>query len=119
MSLYALDSKERLVLVKFGRVLSIDDIASYVAELSVDPEFNRNFSEIVNLTEVEELQLSAEHALDLADVVDPFCIGAKRAFVARTEAQVHAARMHQVLRNDISNTRIFASLSDAKKWIAS
>jgi hypothetical protein len=114
---YVVAPEERLVSVTFGKSVCIRDIESYATALRADPLFEPGFSEIIDLSEVEELQLDAEHALDLADHVDPFSIGARRAFVARSSVQIHAARMHQLLRNDERNTRIFAFFADAKSWI--
>jgi hypothetical protein len=115
--MYILLPEQRLVLVTFGRQLSIRDVKNYVSALSADPLFGEDFSEIVDLSEVEELDLSSEHAIDLADLIDPFRSGVKRAFVARTKVQIHAARMHQILRNDQENIRIFSSLAEARQWI--
>ena len=114
---YSISPEKRLVSVKFGKRLSFREIDGYAAGLRVDPRFDPGFSEVVDLSGVEELKLSAQEALRLADLVDPFLIGARRAFVARSQVQIRAARMHHLLRDDASNTRIFSSLSDAMKWI--
>lgn len=106
-----------MVFVKFGKRLSASDVEGYVTGLLADPLFSPDFSEIVDLSEVEELELSSDHALDLADMVDPFSRQAKRAFIARTKVQMHAARLHQVLRNDDENIRIFSSLREAQQWL--
>lgn len=109
--------EERIVSVTFSKHLSIRDVEAYVAALRVDPLFDSSFSEIVDLTRVEDFRISPEHTLMLADIVDPFSADVRRAFVARTEPQIHAARMHQVLRNNHEGIRIFSSIADAKKWI--
>ncbi len=114
---YDLSPQEQMVSVKFGKRLSVCDVERYVTNLLADPLFKSGFSEIVDLSDVEELDLSSEHALDLADMVDPFSSHAKRAFIARTRVQIHAARLHQVLRNDEENIRIFSSLSEARQWL--
>ncbi len=114
---YDLSSKERMVFVKFGRLLSAGDVEDYVQGLLADPLFRPDFSEIVDLSEVEELDLSSDRALALADQVDPFASQAKRVFVAQSKVQIHAARLHQVLRNDDENIRIFSSLAEARQWL--
>jgi hypothetical protein len=116
---YQLSPEERLVSVTFSAQLSIRDIEEYVAALCAHPLFDPTFAEIVDLTQVEEIQFSPEDTVVLADVVDPFSTGARRAFVARTGPQIHAARLHQVLRGDQDNIRIFPSIADAKRWINS
>jgi hypothetical protein len=115
--MYKLSPQKRLVSVKFGRQLSFYDVQSYAERLSADPRFDSGFSEIVDLSDVEELTMSPEEIMRLADMADPFRAGAKRAFVARTDIQIRAARMHQLLRNDQMNIRIFGSLEEAEEWI--
>ena len=116
-SVYELSPEKRVVSVKFGKRLSVRDVEGYVTALMADPSFIPDFSEIVDLSNVEELDLSSEHAITLADMVDPFCSRAKRAFVAQSRVQIHAARLHQILRNDERNIRIFASLAEAQEWL--
>ena len=115
--MYTVFPESRLVSVKFEKRLSIEDIQSYVSALGKDPLFDCSFSELIDLRDVEELDMSSDNALSLADVVDPYAAGVKRAFVARSEMQVHAARMHQILRNDEENIRIFPTLEEARQWL--
>ena len=86
-----------------------------VRGLRRNPLFRPNFSEIVDLTDVEEVDLQADEFLKLADVVDPFSLDSKRAFVARTSGQKHAARMHKILRSS-RNIEIFATMEEAEEW---
>jgi len=92
------DPRRRLVAVKFGKKLTVADIERYSRHLQSNPSFQPNYSEIVDLSEVEELDLQADEFLRLADEIDPFSSEAKRAFVVRNSVQNHAARMHKVLR---------------------
>ena len=69
--------------VKFGKKLTVGDIERYAALLRANPLFRPGFSEIVDLSEVEEFDPEADEFLKLADKIDPFSIDAKRAFVAR------------------------------------
>jgi hypothetical protein len=82
------------------------DVERYAILLRANPLFRPDFSEIVDLTEVEEVSLQGEEFLRLADKVDPFSYDAKRAFVARSSVQNHAARMHKILRTQ-RNIEIF------------
>ncbi len=109
--------EKRVVSVKFGELLSVRDVRDYAAALIANPLFEPDFSEIVDLTDVKELGLSSEHAIHLADLVDPFSLQAKRAFIAKSRVQMHAARLHQILRNGEQNIRIFSSLAEAQAWL--
>jgi hypothetical protein len=111
------DPGRRLVTVKFGKKLTFGDIERYANRLRLNPSFEPDYSEIVDLTEVEELDLQADEFLKLADKIDPFSPMAKRAFVARTSVQSHAARMHKVLRTQ-RNIEVFGSMEGAERWVA-
>jgi hypothetical protein len=115
--MYKVIPEEQLVSVKFGSRVTIHDIARYANELAADPRFDANFSEIIDLSGVEEFQIRSEEAMALADKIDPFSLQARRAFVACTEAQFHTARMHQLLRGTGKNIRIFSSVLEAREWI--
>jgi hypothetical protein len=113
---YVLDPAKRLVAVKFGKKMTVADIERYAKLLQSNPSFQPNYSEIVDLTGVEVLDLQAEEFLRLADEIDPFSPDAKRAFVVRNSVQNHAARMHKVLRTQ-RNIEIFRSVEEAERWI--
>jgi len=116
---YKLSAQKRLVSVKFGPRLSFPDVRRYAENLRSDPRFDSGFSEIVDLGNVEELTMTPQETMRLADLADPFRPGSKRAFVAATDLQMRAARMHQLLRNDEINIRIFSSMKEAVEWIES
>ena len=112
------DPGRKLVSVKFGKKLTFGDIERYAKRLLLNPSFQPDYSEIIDLTEVQELDLQADEFLKLADKTDPFSPVAKRAFVVRTSTQHHAARMHKVLRTQ-RNIEIFRSIEEAERWVAS
>ena len=111
-----MDPGKKLVVVRFTRKVTVEDIARYANMLRANPEFRPDFSEIADMTDVEEIEMQGEDFLKLADQIDPFSIEAKRAFVARSSVQRHAARMHKLLRSD-RNIEIFPTFEDAEGWI--
>jgi hypothetical protein len=113
---FQIDVERRLVRVRFSERVTADEIASYAKELRVHPDFNPSFAEIIDLREVTGLELIASDFLRLADQADPFSREAKRAFVVQTSLQNHAARMHKILRGDLS-IAIFHSPEEAENWI--
>ena len=115
---FTIDSSRRLVIAKFGGHLTAADIQTYAKDLRQHPSFHSSFSEIADISSVEELPLEAPDFLRLADSVDPFSVESKRAFVARTSSQKHAARMHKILRSQ-RNFEIFQTLEEATRWITS
>lgn len=114
---FTIDADRRLVIARFGKRLTATDIQTYVQALCDHPSFNPSFCEIADISDVKELPLEAPDFLKLADSVDPFSIESKRAFVAKTNVQKHAARMHKILRSQ-RNFEIFQTLEQAKRWIA-
>ena len=112
------DSERHLVIVTFGKKLTLQDIQQYAQRLLTNPLFDASFSEIVDLTQVEEVDLQGDDFLKLADKVDPFSDQAKRAFVARNSVQNHAARLHKVLGTG-RRIHIFRSMEEAEQWIRS
>jgi hypothetical protein len=115
---FDIDVEKRTVSVRFAKKVSVMDIRIYAERLRAHPEFNREFSEVVDLREVEDLELKAPDFLQLADEIDCFSAGSWRAFVVHNSIQNHAARMHKILRFE-GNVRIFSSLEDAQAWIDS
>jgi len=115
---FHLDVERQLVTVNFGTRVTAEEIGQYGQKLRDHPLFKPTFSEIADLREAEEIDLQADEFLNLADEVDPFSPQAKRAFVARTPTQNHAARMHKILRSQ-RNIEIFQTLEDAERWIRS
>jgi hypothetical protein len=113
---YLLDSARRLIFVKFRKKVTVRDIEKYAGSLRADPRFKPDFSEIVDLSGVAELDLQADEFIRLADEIDPFSVQARRAFVARDAVQNHAARMHKILRSH-RDFSIFRSVEEAERWI--
>jgi hypothetical protein len=115
---FKVDSEQKLVIVRFGKTVTVGDIERYATRLRENPAFQPLFSEITDLRDVEKLDLNAREFLRLADEVDPFSHQSKRAFVVRNAVQAHAARMHKILRTQRS-FEIFQSLEEAEHWVSS
>ncbi len=113
---YAIDAERCVVYVRFGCRLGLAEIEFYARALAANPHFSPKYSEIVDLTAVKDLQLDAEAAVSLADRIDPFDLASKRAFIATSAPQVHAARMHQILWSEKS-IKIFDSEAAAREWL--
>jgi hypothetical protein len=113
---YTIDTERCVVYVRFGQRLSLVEIELYAKALAANPLFSPTFSEIVDLTAVKDLQLDAEAAVSLADQVDPFDLTSKRAFIATSTPQLHAARMHQILWSE-KFIKIFDTEAAAREWL--
>lgn len=114
---HVVDPNHRTVFVKFGKKLTLSDLSAYVKLLKSDPRFSPDFSELVDLRDVDLIQLEAQDFVALADRIDPFSPNARRAFLVSNSTQDHAVRMHRILRPE-GEIRTFYSLEEAKQWIA-
>jgi hypothetical protein len=113
---YRIDVPKACVLVRFAARLTFREIYEYALRLRGDPLFSPSFAEIVDLREVEEILLTPAELTKLADEVDPFDPKSKRAFVVKTQEQIHAAKLHGMLRIQ-DNIRVFFSIGEAEDWI--
>ena len=114
---YAIDLQNRFVFVKFTGRMTFDDIEDYALHLRANPRFSPSLSEIIDLRDVEKVELSPKQAMNLADRVDPFSLGSRRAFVAQSQAQINVSHMHRILRPEGDNIRVFFSIDEARRWI--
>lgn len=114
---FVVDVEHRTVIVKFSKTLKAENIERYVQQLKVNAAFEPTFSEIVDLSRVERVDLRGEDVLRLADHVDPFSFDSKRAFVTKDSAQAHQARMYQISRMSKDKIRSFRSVEEAERWI--
>ncbi len=116
---YSIDTAARLVSARIEGILTFGRIVHYASSLRTDPRFSPAFSELVDLRGVESVHLAAHEIMMLADDVDPFSSKSKRAFVAQSEAQIHVAQFHRILRPESSTIRVFFSMDEARQWIES
>ena len=114
---YSIDLQSRFVFVKFTGRMTFHDIEDYALDLRANPRFSPVLSEIIDLRDVEDVELSPKQAMTLADRVDPFSLGSRRAFVAQSQAQINASHMHRILRPEGDNIRVFFSIEEARRWI--
>ncbi|MGB9233853.1 MAG: hypothetical protein WCC04_05520 [Terriglobales bacterium] len=114
---YSIDAVAWVVSWRVDGTLTFSKIVNYASSLCADPRFSPAFSEIVDLRLVKSVHLNAREAMILADKVDPFSLKSKRAFVAQSEAQIHVAHLHRILRAESKTIRVFFSVDEARRWI--
>ena len=116
---YRVDADHGRVYVRFAGKLTVDLIGRYTDALRDNQGFEPGWSEIVDLRKVEEIEISAEETIALADQVDPFSLSSRRAFVVSNELQRHRARMQQLLRSPSKTIGIFNTIGEAEAWVSS
>ena len=116
---YSIDTAARVVSARFEGALTFGRIVHYASSLRADPRFSPAFSELVDLRGVESVHLTTDEIITIADEVDPFSLKSRRAFVAQSEAQIHVAQFHRILRPESSTIRVFFSMDESRRWIES
>lgn len=92
---YKIDPENTRVYVRFAGKLAAADIERYANALRKELSFEPGWSEIVDLRAVEQIDISPDQSIALADTFDPFSLSSRRAFVVANDQQRHAARMQQ------------------------
>ena len=114
---YHIDAEHECVYVSFTGRLTAAEITRYTNILRNHPGFDAGWSEIVDLRAVEEITITPDESIALADTFDPFSLSSQRAFVVANEPQLHRARMQQVLRGPSKTIGIFETLEEAEQWV--
>jgi hypothetical protein len=115
--LYSIDAENRLVRTNFTGVVTNNDVLEHTKQLREEPAFDPRLSELVDLTEAEEVRLTYADFESL-EGVDPFSQEAKRAFVVPTGTHIFAlTRMFQGMRGQSAKINIFSNVPDALAWL--
>ncbi|MGA7926223.1 MAG: hypothetical protein WCA20_09515 [Candidatus Sulfotelmatobacter sp.] len=101
--------------VRFDNEVTVQDVVQYLESLKVDPAFDPDFSELVDLTQVMSSQVDFRAAMMLADEVDPFSRKARRAFAAPRAATFGTVRMYQVVRVDDGSIAVVRTMMHEAK----
>ena len=113
---WIVDSKNRIVIAKFGGRLTIAEAEHYADDLRNNTAFDPSFSELADMTEVEDPQINYASAAQFARERDPFSHESKRAVVAPKRAMYETAKMYKLIRKD-ENIVLFKTVDEAKDWL--
>jgi len=115
---YSIDANRRLIVVRAYGVLTEADVTRVREQIRVDPGFNREFDQLFDARDVEDIALSKEGMARLADtsILAP---EVRRAFVAKTTLQYGMARMFTAVSEQRQHiTQVFRELEQAEAWLA-
>jgi hypothetical protein len=115
---YTIDAKRRLIIVRAGGVLTEGDVIRVREQLRDDPAFDREFDQLFDAREVEDIALSKDGMSRLADtsILAP---AVRRAFLAATTLQYGMARMFKTFSEQRQHTtQVFRELEEAELWLA-
>ena len=114
---YRIDADRRFVLTRAWGTLASGDIAQHRVRLRADPAFDAEYSQLVDLRAVTEVEATPEEIAFLAR--DPlFAAGARRAIVAASPAVFGLARMFGTYAESAEqNVHVFADMDKACAWL--
>ena len=117
---YKIDKERRIVLSTGSGIVTKDDLMGHQDRLLEDPDFDRSFCQLWNLTQVTGAKVKATDVEIMArrDVFSPL---SRRAIVVATDEHYGLARMFQIHRelSGEQGIRIFRNLDDGLDWIFS
>ena len=116
---YSIDKERKLLTCTGWGRLTLIEAAKLQKEFMDDPDFRRDFHQIIDLTAVADLILKPAELRELA-IKAPFQEGSRRAIVVKNKVEYGIARMTQAYR-EISGgrdeIRIFEDRDEALQWL--
>ena len=114
---YSLDLAHRLLVVKAWGVLVDDDVHAGRQELLDHPDFDRDFGQLFDAREVDEVQFSVEVMGRMAQS-SILARESRRAFLATTPYQYRMACLFVTLAQPYQpNVQVFRDLDEALSWL--
>ena len=115
---YEIDKERRLVTSTASGVITLPEVWAHQEKLEKDPDFDRNFAQLLDITQVTKLDLSSEDIRSVAGS-NLFASNPRLAIVASSNFLYGLARMFQILRemNGKVGIRVFRDRDEALAWV--
>jgi len=115
---YKIDKERNLVLTTGYGFITKEEIITLQDEMSNDPEFDSNFSQVADFSQLTntDITIADVHTFAQRDV---FSIHSRRAIIVKGELAFGFAKIFEVCRQLIGATgiRVFRNLDEAFEWI--
>ena len=116
-SSYFIDPVRRLVIISADGVMLGSELLAEQRHLASEPLFERDFSQLFDLTQVTEARVTAEDVRAMA-AATAFGPKARRALIVSEPLVYGLSRMFQLLLDERGGTlRIFTDRSEAEAWL--
>lgn len=114
---YFIDKEHRVVFSTGAGVLTREDLVANEDKLLKDPDFDPTFSQIVDFTQVSQVDVKPEDILFLAER-NIFSPKSHRAVIAGNDLVYGLARMYEMIRDSKGETevRVFRDRDEAIAW---
>jgi hypothetical protein len=115
---HSIDKQRRLVLTTAEGCVTFDDVTEHQDRLLADPDFDLNFDQLIDMTNVTTLDVSADGARMIAHrrIFSP---KSRRAIVATKPHIFGMGRMMEIYHEDVeyAEVEVFHSIDEALKWL--
>jgi hypothetical protein len=117
---YKIDKGQRLVLTTASDVFSFADALEHKDKLLKDPDFDPDYSQIINFSQITRIDITAEEINAFAQF-NIFSPQSRRAIIAPGDVAYGMSRMFSVLREQYGEKgiRVFRTLDEALEWVFS
>jgi hypothetical protein len=115
---YNIDKKRRLVMTTATGVVTKEDILGHMDRLSKDPDFDAEFSQLADFTQIAAVEFGPEDVREFAER-NIYSSRSRRAIVVKDDLQYGLARMFEIHRELKGETgiRVFRTFEEAMDWI--
>jgi hypothetical protein len=115
---YKIDKSKRIVFnIAYGN-LTDQDVFKHQDKLRNDPDFDPSFSQLVDCTNVTQIDGLSLKAISVLADRDPFGLGSQRAFVAPHNPDYDVFRLYELLTTVHEDVVIvFREMSEARKFL--
>lgn len=116
---YEIDESGELVRLRLYGEVSNPDLLDADLALRSDPEFQKHFDELVDMSDATEGTLTVGAIRQLVSRPPLFSTSSRRAIVVRTDLGYGLARIFQARRGEVAGEiEIFRSLTNAELWLS-
>jgi hypothetical protein len=116
---YIIDKEHGLVISTGWGIFTADDVKAHQDRLAKDPEFQRDFNQLMDFLSVAEIDLDS-HMLPFLAARELFSAESRRAFLADNLLILGLARMfvtHRELAGGEERFQIFRNREEAMQWL--
>ena len=118
---FSVDKQRRVRTAVGTGVITDADLIDAYTQLISRPDYDPTLNDLVDLSQVERLDVSAATVRRLVALFSRFdsqTVSTRLAIVATGKAAFGMARMYELLRTDApEEIRVFTSLASARKWL--
>jgi hypothetical protein len=114
---YTIDSDRKIVLSRIWGTATEDEIRDHGQRLRNDPQFQPDFRQLLDMSELTEILVGSEMVRDAARN-QFFSPGVKRALVATSDVAFGMARMYAIASEHSGQTiKVFRDMNAAEAWL--